>query len=85
MGIRRPATLADRLVLRIDGAFANNQVLGKKGRVPWLARPLRGEARGDNRQHVDCWVRLEDRVAAHSGTRCLRVWRGASLFGWRAT
>jgi hypothetical protein len=34
---RSPDALADQLMLLIDGAFANSQVLGKKGPVRALA------------------------------------------------
>ncbi|UUZ76361.1 hypothetical protein LP414_00690 [Polaromonas sp. P1(28)-13] len=33
MGARKPDQLADQLVLLIDGAYMNGQLLGKKGPV----------------------------------------------------
>jgi len=38
MGARRPALLADQLVLLIDGAYVNGQLLGKEGPVSALVR-----------------------------------------------
>jgi AcrR family transcriptional regulator len=38
MGARRPALLADQLVLLIDGAYVNGQLLGKQGPVNALVR-----------------------------------------------
>jgi AcrR family transcriptional regulator len=37
IGVTRPQALADQVVLLIDGAFANSQVLGKKGPAGSLA------------------------------------------------